>query len=356
MKIQWFLILLCLITIISTYGEQLNEYSFEIINKIKVGSKEGMIGWQFLPGGITGPATLFVSNDEIFVPDRMNYRVNIYDLDIKFKRTLMEKGKNEVSATYIMKMDDNGNIIYISTISGLIKIDSNGNRLFSIDYKILPRKVKNQYNFFPIEDNIFIYNDNNEIECITAKGETLQGKNVKSKIDKITSKRMSDLYSGMKLPSDKIKIIEDFQQDNTFLVINDHFYSTDFYKIKEYFNKIKEVRSYILTQKKGNMNKNIDLNIDDFSMHFIGYDTKYNSYWQGSIDKPGKIQKYAIIIYSKYGELLDAFYYGQYDDHEPNYSLYPTTEALIAVAPDGDVYFLIGNSKEYTFYKVENNW
>ena len=91
-------------------------------------------------------------------------------------------------------------------------------------------------------------------------------------------------------------------------------------------------------------------------MHFIGYDAKHNSYWQGSIDKPDNIIKYAVIIYSKYGELLDAFYYGQYTNFEPDNILYPATEALIAVAPDGDVYFLTGNKKEYTFYKVECNW
>ena len=55
-------------------------------------------------------------------------------------------------------------------------------------------------------------------------------------------------------------------------------------------------------------------------------------------------------------ELLDGFYYGQYDDYKPNYTLYPTSGAEIAVSPDGDVYFLVGSKEKYTFYKVERQW
>ncbi|MBN2532995.1 MAG: hypothetical protein JXB88_08890 [Spirochaetales bacterium] len=352
MKIHWLLFLLCLFSLLNIYGEELNEYSVKIVKKIQTGNEEGMIGWKMLPGGFTGPSTFFVSNDRIFIPDRMNYRVNIYNRNLNFERTLKEKDTNEASATYKMKMDANLNMIYISTISGLVKIDSAGNRLFSTGYKNLSIKVRNQYNFFPINDSIFLYNDDNKIECITNKGEFLKGEKAVLEINKINEKSTNN----MELPPDKNKIINDIQENDSLLIINNNFYSADFIKTKEYFNKIETVRQYISTQKKITSSKNIKLNISDFSVHFIGYDAYHNSYWDGSINKLNKIKKYAVIIYSKYGELLDAFYYGQYDNYEPNYTLYPTTGALIAVAPNGDVYFLTGNNKEYTFYKIENNW
>ena len=63
----------------------------------------------------------------------------------------------------------------------------------------------------------------------------------------------------------------------------------------------------------------------------------------------------------KYGEILDAFYYGQYKvgtDNllHPCIEEYLTSEAEIAVSPNGDVYFLVGSKEKYTLYKVERQW
>jgi hypothetical protein len=352
------IIILLLFYSFFSYTEQLNTYSFIPVKVIQTGSEEGKIGWQASPSGYTGPTTMYIDkNSIIYVPDRVNNRINLYDLDINFLKTIIEKEKKYAHFTNKMKVDENGNIIYISTKAGLQKIDPKGNNLFTIKYKILPRNVKNRQNFFPINDVIFIYDDNNEIEYITSEGEIISGEKITSKITELTDK-MESKESQMNiilLPAEQKKIIQELK-NNKILLIGTRLYSTNFSKNQEYFNKIKEIRKYIISQKKEADKKNIDINIEDFSMHFIDYDEKHNSYWQGIINKPDDIKKYAVIIYSKYGELLDAFYYGQYNDHEPNYNLYPTTEAIVAVAPIGDVYFLIGNSKEYTFYKVENNW
>jgi hypothetical protein len=41
---------------------------------------------------------------------------------------------------------------------------------------------------------------------------------------------------------------------------------------------------------------------------------------------------------------------------QPDFSQYPTSGAEVAIAPSGDVYFLVGSKEKYTLYKVENNW
>jgi hypothetical protein len=204
---------------------------------------------------------------------------------------------------------------------------------------------------------IFLYDDNDQVLYITNDGKFLGGDNIYTVINEITAKIDTTLHSDdLRFPLKQIEIIQTVKKDKSLLIIDDCFYSTDFYKTKEYFSQIKELRNYVVSKSEDIRNKKLELNIDDFSMHFIGYDAKHNSYWQGIIDKPGKIQKLAVIIYSKFGELLDAFYYGQYDDLEPNYTLYPITEALVAVSPKADVYFLVGSKEKYTLYKVENNW
>lgn len=353
------LIIILILNSLFIYSEQLSAYNFETIKVLQTGNKEGQIGWQpAIAGMFSGPISFCITQKRIiYLPDRVNRRLNVYDMNFNLLKTIIEEEEQYVHYTPKIKADNNGNIIYLSYKSGIKKINDNGATLLSVSYKQIPDEVKHRYNFFPIADNIFIYNDENKIECITNKGEFLKGDKIKLEIDRIKNEWANESRSDfMKLPSDKRKIIEDLQEDNSFLMINDNFYSTDFGETKKYFNKIEEIKKYVTTQKKSAKSEKIELNIEDFSMHFIDYDVCHNSYWDGSIAKSKKSRKYAVIIYSKYGELLDAFYYGQYDNYEPNYELYPTTGAVIAVSPDGDVYFLIGNKKEYTFYKVERRW
>jgi hypothetical protein len=131
----------------------------------------------------------------------------------------------------------------------------------------------------------------------------------------------------------------------------------------EYFEKIKAVRDYIIAEKEKlyGYKKKVDINLDNYSLHFIDYDDDHNGYWEAIRDDSENQKSYAVIIFSKYGELLDAFFYGQYKEGEdgslkPYFQNFPASGAEIAIAPDGDVYFMIGNKKEYTFYKVKRAW
>lgn len=224
MKIKYFIIILFLLTI-NIFCEHLNDYIFEVVNNIPSGKNEGMIGWKALPGGFTGPSTFFVADNKIFVPDRMNYRLNIYDRSLNFLETFFEKEDKKVHFTSTLKMDKNGNIIYISTSSGLKKVNKEGHLLFTIPNKILSKNVKNHRNYFPILDKIFIYNDKNEIECITNERKFIKGDKIRSEINNIENQwsNISEIKN-MELPPDKMEIIEDLQQKNSYLIINDNLY------------------------------------------------------------------------------------------------------------------------------------
>ena len=346
----------------------INEYPLIKIKDITSGKDEGQIGWEpAVAGGFSGPTSIAISKDnKLYVPDRVNYRINIYDLNFNFIKTIIEKTIKKAHFTQNLKIDDDNNIIYLSSSKGLVKINSDGDNFFSVAKKQLPRQVTQYKNFFPIADKIFIYNDENKIECITNKGEFIKGDKIKPEIKKIENKWVNESQVRfIELPDNIMKIIEDLQQNSSLLIINNNFYDRNFRKNREYFEKIKDIREYVKLEKakvrSSVEKKEVNLSIEDFSIHFFDYDANHNSYWMGIIDKPNKTKKFAVIIYSKYGELLDAFYYGQYKKGETpgwqhDFSQYPTSGAEVAIAPAGDVYFLVGNKEKYTLYKVECRW
>jgi hypothetical protein len=349
-------------------SDNLNEYVFIKNQTIQTGKEDGKIGWQpAIAGRPSGPSALAISDQEIlYVPDRVNYRINAYDLNLNLIKTIIEKGNKECHFAIELKIDKNENIIALLSGKGLKKIDQQGYSSFFISWHNLPNNGSNYNNFFPLNGDIFLYNNENKIQFIRNDGaiqktdkaiEQLRGISIEKK------KSMRSMQSFV-LPSEIEQSLEKLGRDPSNLIVDDEFYSADFFQTKSYFEKIKELRNFIKAQKEKmqkESGKKINIELDSYSLHFIGYDKEHNSYWDASNDASPTRMDYSIIIFSKYGELLDAFYYGQsVKDAKGNwfssFEKYPTTNAEIAVAPNGDVYFLTGNKKEYTFYKVERKW
>ena len=156
----------------------------------------------------------------------------------------------------------------------------------------------------------------------------------------------------------------------------------DFSTVQSYFDSIKSQNKKHATgggskstnQKEKAIFIDIDSSID---MNFIGYDKNHNSYWK-TIDLEIIPNSEIILIYSKTGDLLDAFCYGKYNgeglDSIPDRNNYPITGAKVAVSWDGDLYFLqkpyveytatdfggrstkIIGEKSYFMYKIERRW
>ena len=157
-----------------------------------------------------------------------------------------------------------------------------------------------------------------------------------------------------------MQIIETLLNSKKYILVGDNFYATKFRTNKEYFDKIKDIREYVKVEKikirNGEEKKEIDINLDDYDYTLFGYDKEHNGYWGAGKQVDADTRNLAIIIISKYGEVLDGFYFGQYYKNKPDFSLYPTSSAEVAIAPSGDVYFLVGSKEKYTLYKVERRW
>jgi hypothetical protein len=80
--------------------------------------------------------------------------------------------------------------------------------------------------------------------------------------------------------------------------------------------------------------------------NFRGFDEEGNSYYIFATPK----SDYGILVCSKYGETLDAFYILKRD--------YPKVDVggECAVAPNGDIYFLSYQDPNYVFYRLKRRW
>ena len=346
------------------FNNELHNYSFQKIKDIESGNEEGLIGWQTDDaGGYSGPTSFVIlSNNHLIIPDRVNYRINVYDNNMKFDRTIIEKGKKNAHFAMNLKVDKDYNLYYSFADLGLIKTDISGNQIYKVDHKKLPAQVKFNDNFFPLENKVLIYNDQHEVEMINSAGVIEKPDVAKRQMQALSLQeetKQTNLAGGISVPDEVKRGIDPLKNDNKHILINDKFYSTDFLKNKEYFEQIKSVREHVKSEKVSRgirPIKEISIDLDKYSMRLIGYDDEHNSYWRGIKDKVKHTKDLAVIVFSKYGELLDAFNYGQYFHNEPNTELYKTTESVIAVAPSGDVYFLVGSKEKYTMYKVERKW
>ena len=143
------------------------------------------------------------------------------------------------------------------------------------------------------------------------------------------------------------------------VVIDGCFYSNNLTKQKEYFAKLREAfREVTLPQSQ--MSASVCIELDDYSVTQSGFDSDHNYYWWANTRNANEGKhKQVVIVLNKYGQILDAFQYGEIDKSSPDYydkTTYPTSGATVAVAPSGDVWFMVGNEKGYNFYKAERQW
>jgi hypothetical protein len=363
MKKLFFIFILCVISL-TLFCDGLNNYQLEKAKVILTGKEKGLLGWEpAVAGGKSGPTSFAISSNRLYVPDRVNNRLNVYDNNFNYLNTIFDKTDNVIHFATKMKVDEQGNIVASIASFGLKKIKADGSDVFTIKYADLPSQVRDQNNFFPIDSDVFIYDDNEEIAYITDKGQIVKGSEA---IDRLKFHSSANTKSISKneiiVPADKKTSIDQLAANSKYILFIEDYFSSEFYKNEEYFKKIKNVRDYVRTQKQSQSStaikdKTIDINLSKWGLNFIGYDSDHNGYWDGTqtISTQG-FNKEAIIVFSRYGELLDAFYYGQNDNGKENYNLFPATNSILAVAPSGDVYFLVGNEKEYTFYKVTRRW
>jgi hypothetical protein len=349
-----------------------NDYILVKVKTIPSGPESGMIGWEEpIAGGRTGPTCFVISrNDSVYIPDRINRRVNVYDTNFEFIESIEEKEIPGIYYTFKFEVSDDGKLLYLATDDDdLVLIGNEGESIFRIKGKNLPRQVKQFRNFFIIEDRIFFYNDDESIGSISSEGVIKNDEAALGDLNRLSREVTErNQMRSISIPTEKRKIFNRIRNEKKYLLVDDSFFNSNFYDSRKYYKKIADIRKYMV-ENKLSAAKKTEINesdIEDWGSQLIGYDNVHNSYWKGiKSAESDTVRDYYIIVYSRFGELIDVFQYGrsiQYEKKPGVKSLrsdsehYPASGSIIAVAPTGDVYFLVGNQKEYTFYKVTRRW
>lgn len=317
------------------FTDNIHSYSIEEIGTLSSGSEEGQIGWQSRAAGReTGPVVFTITDEgDIYIPDRANERINVYSSDFKFLRVINEEGRKRGHYAEILYIDRDDNLIYYDIFTGFAIIDQNGKRLVDVSNRSLPKnQVRVFKNIFLIENDIYMYNDKNQPVLMTKEGQ------IQSPED--TQAELQELFTGSS------GIIKDLLDSGTYLIAGNRYFSTQFWDNEAYYKQVRTLSP----------NLGLRMDLSRFSIKFAGYDSDHNSYWRAIEDSTGGIRNQVIFVYSKYGALLDAFYYGRANNRYESTGDFSTTNAVVSVSPAGDVYFLVGTREEYSLFKVKRSW
>ena len=355
-KITFFIIFLIFIQ--KSYSMIDSDNNIIKIKIINTGNKEGEIGLDLsraYGGGCPSPTTFSISsNNKIYIPDIINKRINIYDSELTYVKSVLEKDTKELYSAHNISIDKNGNILGISGKFNFIKINSNGETIFKFNKKLLSHDIKYNKNFFLIDDYIF-YTDNKQIKHINNNENNRNNESTKEILERLNKTEEQKLITRNDKIKSKLDIIKPLKEKGEQLIIGDKFYSTNFNKNLKYYKLVqKAIRAPL--QKSKLEEKNIVLEkLHDKS--FINYDKEHNSYWK--IRRPGE-DNYdiieSIVIFSKDGINLDVIDYGRINEGILDIVNFPTTQSLINIASNGDIYFMKGSKEGYIFWKLERSW
>ena len=361
---------------LNIFCQDLMKYKITKIKEIKTGKEEGELGFKIsllLAGGSPGARTFSLSYNRIFVPDLINKRINVYDLNLNFIKTIEEKGNSSCHFARKIYVDIDINLICLSS-KGLKKIDYDGFRKFSLKREQLPNEINQYKNFHLINNQIFFRNDSKEIQMIDetgvvrGRGQALEAiQNIESKMENNLNQNTShsSTYQLARGNQDALKALN---QNNQNILIGDKFYSSSISEMKEYFVQVKKLipeenRKQMTTMSGSSVNKKqeqkkIDIDLEKLiDPEVVGYDDYHNIYWQAGIRGKDKwTTEQVIIVFSRYGDVIDVFQYGQKFRGEPNFELAKSSNAKITIAPNGDVWLMRGDQKAYRFWKVERQW
>ena len=380
MKLKIYFIFLIFLNV-NIFSENLNEYTYNIIKIIPAGKKDGELGFDsnVCCGSFPGPITLTISkNNYIYIPDLLNERICKYDMELKFINNIFEKNDKICHFSQNILVDENENLICITSTKGLIKISSNGERLYMTDENILPSHTRSMKNYFFLNnDKILFYDNKKNIKSISEDGKEESNEVTfaylkKLELQEINSEFSSGIGPETELTEFQQGVIQSVKAEKKNILIGDKLYQSSFYKNREYFEKLQqkelkvvegqqplseETKTSLKSRGITPESDKVVLDLDKYDFYFIEYDKDHNSYWKAEQKKAEKaVKKHLIVIFSRYGELLDAFQFGETFKNHPNTELFETTWAKVAVAPNGDVWFMKGSEKGHTFWKVERQW
>lgn len=131
-------------------------------------------------------------------------------------------------------------------------------------------------------------------------------------------------------------------------MIGDNYYPRHWADLMDYRKEITSEGASI-----SGFSKKTDMELDIQKMRLTigspsGFDGDNNIYF---LFGDNALDKFGILVCSKYGEILDAFY--TFDRDRPEAFVHSIT---FAVAPNGDLYFLSFKDPNYAFYRLRRRW
>ena len=342
-KLYIFFLLFLSINVI--FSNTINEYDLEIAAKIDVGEDEGELKWnaELAQHFSIGKQYFIINKDnKIYISDEFRAIINVYDINFNFIEEI--KVGYGISSSQRLYIDDNKNIVAISSPSGLVKVNKTGDLIFQVKYKDLPSKMKDKKEFFVFADDVLYFDNNENLIVIDSKGRIKNDFNFQNALEKYNKNTRGSNEEDLLLKEGSIKELNEFVKDKKLLKIDGVIYTGHFEKIKEHRDKIKELKK---NSEDANYSE-IFTKVKEHTLSLIGYDNEGNSYWEGSTEKKyikiGPVQK-IILICTKSGEIIDCFYN-------------MVKESTVAVAPNGDVYIRENSPKDgkFHFYKITRQW
>jgi hypothetical protein len=320
-------IILILINILFAYSlYAINDYTVSEIGKIKTGNGKGELGYNPIPnpgGGPPQPTVFSIdTNGDIYVYYRLNNRINIYSVNLSLRKVIIDNFN--IIYAYAIKNDNIGNI-YISGAFNFFKFGAQGDLLYKINNNLLSTDFVSHYNYFPLDGIILFYTDDKKIKIIDESGKIISfDEEASLVIKKIKNRKIGDIFSADEI---KEKAYNLCSNENLFIDGN-RLLTTNGYK---YFNV------YLNFLQSTFNKKQIPAEIYDQMFAFMGFDSDDNVYWSGM-----KGLDNTILVFSKYGELIDNFYFRFVGNQ--------------TVSSKGDVYCWKIEKDYVTFYKVTRRW
>ncbi len=301
-----------------------------LIKRFSLGSEKEQLGFkkEYLGTGEPyGPRAVVVVDSTFQVLDIYNSRIAIYDLEGKYLDEITLKHPDAFLFSIIMKANDK--YCFYETNEGIGVFTNDGYLAFNIPEKRLSDQVKYSWNFFLLKDNLILYNSTkkNNIDIYNDNGEMLNEEEVMSYINDVYKLA---IYDNNKLINDTVIA---FAKNNGLLVVDSKLVSGDF----EIHRKL-----FTILQKNIKMRDNKSFEKEIFqSIRLIGFDNNSNSYWSCRLNK--NVNRFMVIICSKYGQIIDYF------DN-------PLNERRVAVSENGDLYYLHVFKGGIELWKTKRSW
>jgi hypothetical protein len=336
-------LVLCLGVLVA--ADEIHEYDFELLKTIPVGSAEGQIGHDSGDaGGPDEPRTMAISPaGNIYIPDIINERVNLYDSEMNFLSSIdTQKSKAHLSSK--MAVDDRGRIAFRWYGDGVTILSATGEVLVHVLERELPIRSASITNLYPIGDYVFFYGKDGYVAGITSEGRVMGNAESLKSLGTVQEKR-----STSRAASRAEATVNEQLSNRKRILLGDQYFPQNWYDQNDYGKELSRKVPAIDAQKRQMKASSMNIITDGFDLEGpYGLDSDGNSYFTFR-DNRGK--KGGIIVRSKYGDILDAFYAADWENPDAYVG-----RGFYAVAPNGDIYFLTYKDPDYVFYRLKRRW